>query len=274
MTLADVSVLTAETLPPVGAVLKKWRDLRRLSQLETASRADVSARHLSFIETGRAKPSKEMILRLATELDVPLRERNRVLLAGGYAPVYVERPLSSPQLDAVRTAIQQVLRGHGSHPAVLIDRRWNLLDANDAIGLFLKGVAPELLARPTNVLRLSLDPRGMAPRIANLPEWRAHLLARLRRQIATTDDDELRDLYRELTSLPYDGPEIRVELPGAGNVLVPLQFRFEDRILSFLSITAVFGTPLDITISELAMESFYPADEETARLLLVQGAPS
>jgi transcriptional regulator with XRE-family HTH domain len=267
MTLSTAFAPASDTLPPVGAVLKKWRNLRRLSQLETASRAEVSTRHLSFIETGRAKPSKDMILRLATELDVPLRERNRVLMAGGYASMYVERPLNSPQLQAVGAAIQQVLRGHGSHPAVLIDRHWNLLDSNEAIGLFLTGVDPDLLASPANVLRLSLDPRGMAPRIANLPEWRAHLLARLRRQIAATDDEELRLLYRELTALPYDGPEHRVELPGAGNVLVPLQFRVEDRLLSFISITAVFGTPLDVTISELAMESFYPADEQTSEFL-------
>ena len=267
MTFATASAPTVQALPPVGKVLKKWRELRRLSQLETASRAEVSTRHLSFIETGRAKPSKEMILRLAAELEVPLRERNRVLLAGGYAPVYVERPLSSPQLSAVRTAIHQILHGHGPHPAVLIDRHWNLLEANDAAGLFLDEVAPELLAAPANVLRLSLDPRGMAPRIANLPEWRAHLLARLRRQIAVTDDDDLRELYGELTALPYDGPDLRVELPGAGNVVVPLQFRVEGMTLSLLSITAVFGTPLDVTISELAMESFYPADEETARRL-------
>jgi transcriptional regulator with XRE-family HTH domain len=267
MTISLASGPKPDVLPPVGTVLKKWRDLRRLSQLEMASRAEVSARHLSFIETGRAKPSKDMILRLATELDVPLRERNRVLLAGGYAPMYVERPLDSPQLEAVSGAIQQVLRGHGSHPAVLIDRHWNLLDANDAIRLFLDGVDPDLLASPANVLRLSLDPRGMAPRIANLPEWRAHLLARLRRQIAATDDDELRTLYGELVALPFDGPEHRVELPGAGNVLVPLQFRIEDTVLSFISITAVFGTPLDVTISELAMESFYPADERTVRFL-------
>lgn len=254
-------------MPSVGTVLKKWRDHRRLSQLETASRAEISTRHLSFIETGRAKPSKEMILRLTTELDVPLRERNRVLLAGGYAPIYAEQPLDSPQLTAVREAIQQVLHGHGPYPAVLVDRRWNLLDANAAIGLFLTDAAPDLIETPTNVLRLSLDPRGMAPRIVNLPEWRAHLLARLRRQIAATDDNDLRALYRELIALPYDGPELRVDLPGAGNVFVPLQFRLEDRILSFLSITAVFGTPLDVTLSELAIESFYPADGETAEFL-------
>lgn len=267
MTLAAVAPNFRTDEPSVGAALKKWRLHRRLSQLETASPAEISTRHLSFVETGRAKPSKEMILRLTTELDVPLRERNRVLLAGGYAPVYAEQPLDSPQLASVRSAIQQVLHGHGAYPAVLIDRHWNLLDANDAIGLFLTDVAPTLLSPPANVLRLSLDPHGMAPRIANLPEWRAHLLARLRRQIATTDDDELRTLYRDLLAVPYDGPDLRVELPGAGNVFVPLRFYVEDRVLSFLSITAVFGTPMDVTISELAIESFYPADDETAQFI-------
>lgn len=257
----------AATAPSVGALLRKWRQLRRLSQLETAIRADISTRHLSFIETGRSKPSKDMILRLTEELDVPLRERNRALLAGGFAPVYSERPLDASQMASVRDAVTQVLAGHALYPALLIDRHWNLIDANAALGLFLSNVAPALLEPPVNVLRVSLHPDGMAPDIVNLGEWRSHLLARLRRQIAQTDDDVLRDLYAELDALPCDQPEPRVELPGGGTVAVPLEYRLGDQVLSFVTITAIFGTPLDVTLAELAIESFYPADARTAELL-------
>ncbi|MGX7681950.1 helix-turn-helix domain-containing protein [Jatrophihabitans sp. DSM 45814] len=256
---------TRQSSAPVGALLRQWRERRRLSQLDLALQTDISARHLSFVETGRSKPSSEMILRLTEELEVPLRERNRVLLAGGFAPVYSERPLNAPQMTAVRSAVQQVLVGHEPYPAILIDRHWNLLDANAAVPLFLQNVDPQLLATPANVLRLSLHPDGMAPQIVNLGEWRAHLLARLRRQAAVTQDQSLRELHAELTALPCDQPEPAIDLPGKGNVIVPLQFRVASgQILSFISITAIFGTPLDITLSELAIESFYPADAATA----------
>jgi len=251
---------------PVGAMLRQWRQRRRLSQLDLAIQTDISARHLSFIETGRSKPSSEMILRLSDELDVPLRERNQLLLAGGYAPAYRERPLDSPQLAAVRSAVRQVLTGHEPYPAVLVDRHWNLLDANAGSSLFTEDVSAELLSS-RNVLRMSLHPDGMAPRIDNLGEWRAHVLSRLRRQTAVSYDAELRALYRELRAYPCDQPEPNVELPGAATVLVPLRFVVGSRILSFISTTAVFGTPLDITLAELAIESFYPADEATAEYL-------
>lgn len=254
-------------IPPIGAFIKKWRELRRLSQLDTAIRADVSTRHLSFIETGRSRPSREMILRLTEELDVPLRERNRALLAGGFAPVYSERPLEAPEMASVRDAINQVLNGHGPHPSLLIDRHWNLIDANPALGIFLDRVAPALLEPPVNVLKVSLHPDGMAPHIVNIGEWRAHLFARLRKQIAQTDDEWLRELHRELLALPCDQPEPRLELPGPGTVLVPLRFRINRRVLSFISTTAMFGTPLDVSLAEMAIESFYPADQATSDYL-------
>jgi transcriptional regulator with XRE-family HTH domain len=253
--------------PAVGTLLRQWRERRRLSQLDLALQAEISTRHLSFVETGRSRPSTEMILRLCEELDVPLRERNRLLLTAGYAPAYRERPLDSPQLAAVRTAVRSVLEGHQPYPAVLIDRRWNLLDANAAVPLFLDGVAAHLLEPPANVLRISLHPDGMAPRIANLGEWRAHLLHRLRRQAGVTADSDLARLYKELAALPCDQPVPRLTIPAAGDVVVPLRYRVGDRTLSFISITAVLGTPMDVTLAEMAIEAFYPADTQTADYL-------
>ena len=177
--------------PPVGALLREWRDRRRRSQLDLALEAEVSTRHLSFVETGRSAPSRDMILRLAEHLDVPLRERNRLLLAAGYAPSYAETAMSAPPMAPVRAAVRQVLEAHEPYPAVVVDRAWNLVDANQSSALFTAGVAPELVARPANVLRLALHPHGMATRIVNLGEWRAHLLGRLRRQVAQTADPDL-----------------------------------------------------------------------------------
>ncbi|SHF13749.1 helix-turn-helix domain-containing protein [Streptoalloteichus hindustanus] len=252
---------------PVGELLREWRQRRRLSQLELSIQADISTRHLSFLETGRSRPTSDMILRITEQLDVPLRERNRMLLAGGHAPVYPERGLEAPELGAVRAALRQVLAGHEPYPAVVVDKAWNLLDANSSIALFTEGAAPELLAPPVNALRLSLHPEGMAPRIANLGEWRAHLLGRLRRQISVTGDAGLTALLEELRGYPCDQPEPEIELPGPGDVVVPLHYRYGDQELVFLSLTAVFGTPLDVTVSELAIESFYPADQATGAVL-------
>lgn len=258
------------TVEPVGLMLRQWRERRRLSQLDLALQTEISARHLSFIETGRSKPSSDMILRITEELEVPLRDRNRALLAGGYAPAFRERPLDSPQMGVVRDAIRKVLTAHEPYPAVLVDRHWQLLDANSGVALLLEGVAPELIARG-NVLEVSLHPEGMAPRIANLGQWRAHLLQRLRRQAAVTADPELVALLRRLRALPCDEPEPDLALPAAGNIVVPLEFRVGERVLSFLSFTAIFGTPLDVTLEELAIESFYPADAETADFLRSRG---
>ena len=242
-----------------GDLLRQWRQRRRLSQLDLAIAADVSSRHLSFVETGRSRPTSDMILRLAEHLDVPLRDRNALLLAGGYAPAYPERGLAEPELQAVRTALQQVLKGHEPYPAVVVNRWWELVEANAGIALFTRDVRPELLRPPVNALRLSLHPDGMAPRIANLPQWRAHLLDRLRRQAEASGDARLADLHDELAAYPggQAGP------PAATDVVVPL--RYGD--LSFLSITTVVGTPMDVTVSELAIEGFYPADAATAAAL-------
>ncbi|POM22440.1 anaerobic benzoate catabolism transcriptional regulator [Actinomadura rubteroloni] len=253
---------------PIGEHLRAWRQRRRMSQLELASEADVSTRHLSFVETGRSAPSREMVLRLAEHLDVPLRDRNLMLVAAGYAPVYAETPIREPRMDAVRAALRQVLDGHEPYPAVVVDRFWNLVESNAAAGLFLEGTPPHLLAPPVNVLRLSLHPDGMARHIANLPEWRAHMVGRLRRHVALTGDASLTALYREMRDYPDAGPVGDAFPPPSGDeVLVPLRLRAEGRELAFFSTIATFGSPLDITVAELAIESFYPADPATAAYL-------
>jgi transcriptional regulator with XRE-family HTH domain len=252
---------------PVGELLREWRRRRRLSQLDLAIQAETSARHLSFVETGRSAPSREMVLRLAEHLEVPLRERNHLLLAAGFAPVYAETAWGDPQLEAVRAAVRQVLAGHEPYPAVVVDRAWNLLEANASLALFTGKVAPELLAPPANVLRVSLHPDGMAGRIVNLGEWRAHLLGRLRRQVDLTGDPELAKLHDELCGYPCDQPEPKVEYPGPGDVAVPLRIRHHGRELAFFSTVATFGTPLDVTVAELVIESFFPADPDTAAAL-------
>lgn len=252
----------------VGELLRQWRDRRRVSQLELACTAGVSTRHLSFVETGRSKPSRELVLRLSEHLEVPLRERNRLLLAAGYAPVYTETSLDDPELAAARQAVRGLLTGHQPFPAVAIDRGWNLLDANAGVAMLLEGVAPELLRPPVNVLRVTLHPDGMAPRIGNLGQWRAHLLGRLRREVDATGDEALAALLRELRAYPCQQRVPEVELPGPGDIVVPLRLRAECGELSFFSTVATFGTPLDITLAELSIEAFYPADESTARVLL------
>ncbi|WP_041840779.1 helix-turn-helix domain-containing protein [Actinoplanes friuliensis] len=246
----------------VGVLLKRWRGDRRLSQLALAGRAGVSARHLSFVETGRSRPTRDMILRLAEELAVPLRSRNELLLAGGFAPAHPEGDLGGPGLAAVLASLRAVLEGHEPFPAVLLDRHWTMIDGNAAVPLLTAGAAPELLEPPVNVLRLSLHPDGMAPRILNLAEWRAHVLHRLDRQAQATGDPVLRELHDELLALP--GGLAAAQPDG---LVVPLRFAAGDRELSFFSVTSVLGTPLDVTLSELAIESFLPADPDTARFL-------
>jgi transcriptional regulator with XRE-family HTH domain len=259
---------------PVGELLRQWRARRRLSQLELANQAEISTRHLSFVETGRSAPSRDMILHLAEQLEVPLRERNHLLLAAGFAPVYAETAWDAPHLSVVRAAVRQVLTGHEPYPAVVVDRAWNLVDANASVTLLTNEVAPELLTPPANVLRVSLHPDGMAGRIVNLGEWRAHLLGRLRRQVALSGDAQLAQLYDELRGYPSDQPEPKVELPGPGEVAVPLRIRHHGRELAFLSTVATFGTPLDVTVAELAIESFFPADPDTAAVLHQRGPPA
>lgn len=252
---------TTET--PVGHLLRDWRKRRGMSQLELASRAEVSTRHLSFLETGRSRPTSTMIVNLCERLDVPLRERNAMLLAGGFAPAYSEHRLDATPMAAVSEAITQILRAHHPFPAVVIDRHWEMVDANESIGILISDVDPRLLEPPVNVLRLSLHPDGLAPRILNLGEWRAHLLHRLEQEIAGSGDQDLTELLDELRGYPGGTGEQH----DAHSIIVPMQFRAAFGDLSLLSVTTVFGTPRDVTVAELAIESFYPADAETAALL-------
>lgn len=249
--------------PPVGQLLREWRGRRRLSQLDLSIQAEISTRHLSFVETGRSRPTPEMIIHLSEQLDVPLRERNALLLAGGYAPAYPEHTLEEPELASVRAALRQILAGHEPYPALVVNRWWELLDGNAAVAMLIKGCDPGLLTPPVNVLRLSLHPDGMASRIANLPEWRAHILERLQRQAGVTGDPRLAELYAELLAYPGGA----AERPAVTDVVVPLLVRHGEAELAFFSMTAVVGAPRDITVAEIAIESFYPANAETADAL-------
>jgi len=251
---------------PVGDLLREWRQRRNLSQLDLACEAGISSRHLSFLETGRSQPSREMVLHLSEQLDIPLRARNVLLAAAGFAPVFPERSLDDPALHEARQAIDMLLTGHMPYPALAVDRHWSLLTSNEAFAVLLAGVDRALLTPPINVLRLGLHPAGLAPRIVNYAEWRAHLFERLRRQVEMTRDPELRDLMEELSALP--GPqENRRKAPVVteyGGIMVPFQLLTEAGTLSFFSTTTLFGTPRDITLSELAIEAFFPADAVTA----------
>jgi transcriptional regulator with XRE-family HTH domain len=256
----------------VGEQLRGWRERRRVSQLDLSLQAGISARHLSFVETGRSKPSSGLILRLSEELDVPLRERNVLLLAGGFAPAYPEHGLDTPPLSAVTEAMRQVINAHMPNPALAVDGHWELIDANEAVNLLTDGTAPGLMEPPVNVLRVSLHPDGMAPRIANLGVWRQHVLFRLRRQADRSGDPFLNELYEELSG--YPGGDAGEELDGAGevaDVVLPIRLRVGDAELSFLSTTTVFGSALDVTVAELAIESFYPADADTAARMRALG---
>lgn len=257
-----VSTVAQTDHPEFGRLLRGWRERRRLTQLDLSNQSNISTRHLSFLETGRSRPTPEMVLRLAEHLDVPLRERNELLLAGGFAPAYPENALDGPQLAAVRDSLRRVLQSHMPYPAVVLNRWWEIVDANPAIAIFLKDVDPELLSAPVNVIRLSLHPNGLAPRIENLPEWRGHLLSQLRRRVEQTGDLGLADLLEEVSVFP--GGE---DHPAPSEVVLPMRFRHGDDVLSAFSIAAQVGTAQDVTVSELMIESFYPADERSAELL-------
>jgi transcriptional regulator with XRE-family HTH domain len=262
-----MTVTAEETFQrPVGELLRGWRERRRLSQLDLANEVEVSTRHVSFVETGRSQPSREMVLRLAEHLDVPLRDRNQLLLAGGFAPIYSEASLHSPAMLAIREALRRLLKAHEPYPALVVDRWWNVVEANAGIQLFTEGVAPELLQAPLNALRLTLHPDGMAGRITNLSEIRASVLGSLQRQVASTADADLQDLYDELRGYSTDDRS-SVEIPASSEVVVPMRLRYDDRELSLLTTIATFGTPLDVTVSELMIESFFPADDATAEAL-------
>lgn len=260
------ATLPAPSMPSVGTLLRDWRQRRRLSQLDLAVEADVSTRHLSYVETGRASPSREMLMRLAERLEVPLRERNTLLTAAGFAPMYRERSLDDPSLAAAREAVDLVLRGHEPFPALAIDRHWTMLAHNRSVPLLMAGIDAALTAPPVNVLRLSLHPAGLAPRIVNLAQWRAHVFARLRQQIAASADPVLVALLHELEALPAP-PADASDAPPPPAFAVPLQLRTEAGVLSFIGTTTVFGTPVDITLAELALETFFPADAATAAAL-------
>jgi len=259
---------------PFGVHLRHWRTHRRLSQLDLAQEAEVSTRHLSYVETGRAAPSREMVLRLAERLEVPLRERNALLVAAGFAPMYRQRSLDDPAMAAARRAVDLVLKGHEPFPALAVDRHWNLVAHNALVPLLMEGAAAELVQPPVNVLRLSLRPDGLASRIANLAQWRAHLLERLQQQIAATGDGKLVALHDELAAFP--APNVGHDAPAAGGelsgVVVPFQLATPSGVLSFISTTTIFGTPVDITLQELAVESFFPADAQTAAALTALAA--
>ncbi|WP_166458697.1 helix-turn-helix domain-containing protein [Verrucosispora sioxanthis] len=245
----------------VGELLRQWRKRRGLSQLDLAIVADVSARHVSLVETGRSRPSADMILRLADQLHVPLRDRNRLLLAGGFAPRYTERPLHDDALSAVHDAISRVLRAHEPYPAVVFDRRWNIVMTNRAVEPFFAQVAPDLLRPPVNLVRLGLHPRGLARLVVNLADVRAVFRARISRQLATAPDPELTALYEELLAPEADDTsDQRID----ADVVIPMILNVGGRELRLFSTITTFGTPMDITIDEVAVESYYPADAESA----------
>ena len=249
-----------------GSTLREWRTRRRLSQLDLAVEAEISTRHLSFLETGRARPSREMVLKLAEQLTIPMRERNALLSLAGFAAVHGERSLDAPDMAAARSAIERLLKAHEPYPALAVDRGWTLVMANAAVEPLLAGAAAHLLEGPINVLRLTLHPDGLAPRIRNLPEWRDHVLERLRAQFAASADPGILALLDELWAYPAP-PGPRRQPLASQAILTPLVLDGPDGPLAFISTTTVFGTPLDITLSEIAIEAFFPADDETARRL-------
>jgi len=253
---------------PIGDLIREWRQRRRLSQLDLACDAEISTKHLSFLETGRSVPSHEMLLHLSDRMAIPLRERNVMLRAAGFAPTYQERSLDDPAFQSARQSIDLILRMHDPNPALAVDRHWTMAAANRAVGGLIAGVDPMLLAPPVNVIRLSLHPAGLAPRIINLVEWRHHIIVRLRRQIETTGDSVLADLVEEVRDYPLPpGPAGKAKPRDHGMVAVPFQLATVHGPLSFFSTTTVFGTPVDITLSELAIEAFFPADQATVAIM-------
>jgi transcriptional regulator with XRE-family HTH domain len=253
----------------VGPLLKEWRLRRGLSQLDFASRADVSSRHLSYVETGRSTPSRELVLHLAELLEVPLRERNGLLLAAGYAPVFSARTLQDDGsgMPYVRQAISRLLASHEPYPALVKDRYWNVIERNQPMAMLAEGVAPRLLEPPVNALRMALHPDGLASRILNLAEWSGALLRRLDHQVLVTGDPSLAALAEEVRSYPGVTEPSSLDLAGDERVVVPLRLRSDGVDLCLLNMVATLGTAVDVTAEELVIESFYPADELTAQAL-------
>jgi transcriptional regulator with XRE-family HTH domain len=256
----------------IGGLLRDWRQRRRLSQMDLALEAGISTRHLSFVETGRSRPSPEMVVHLAEQLEVPLRERNELLLAAGYAPRYGARSLDDPALREVRDAVSRVLAAHEPFPAIAVDRHWNLVASNEALGPMLEGVDPELLTPPVNTIRLALHPRGVAPRIVNLAEYRSDLIQRLERAARLTGDPRLSELRDEMLAYPGPADPVPDAPPSPGQaVAVGLRLRppagQPGPELAFFSTITTFGTAVDVTVAELAVEAFFPADAQTAEHL-------
>lgn len=249
----------------IGSFLREWRRKRRLSQLDLALSADISARHMSFIETGRSRPSREVILKLAEGLDLNLRNRNALLMAGGFAPTSAERRFDDPALEPARAIVQQILDAHMPFPALAVDRHWNLVAHNNAVSALMGAASPELLEPPVNVLRLSIHPDGLAPQIANLAEWKRHLIERLHHQVAASGDQQLEELAEELSA--YPAPASSGPPTDVAAIAVPLLLDTPLGRLSFLSTTTIFGTPVEVTLSEIAIETFFPADQATADAL-------
>lgn len=259
---------SAATVRGVGPLLRAWRERRRVSQLELALRADSSARHISFVETGRSRPSEEMVLRLAEHLDIPVRERNALLLAAGYAPRYPQTPLDDPALDALREGMERLIRGYEPYPALIVDATYRVLAANRGILMLMDGLPEHLLAPPLNAIRLTLHPEGLAPRIRNLREWRGHLLEQMERQIALHRSEPLRALYEEVAAYPVPDTVPREEPDEpVPYFALPMRIEHEGRTLSFVSSISTFNTPMDVTVAELAIETLLPADPATVKYL-------
>lgn len=267
--------VSSRPIRPVGDLLREWRQRRRMSQLVLATEAQISTRHLSFVESGRAQPSREMLMHLAEQLDVPLRARNALFIAAGYAPLYAEHALNDPQLHAAREAVELVLRGHEPYPALAIDRHWTMVAANGALAPLVARAAPRLLEPPVNVLRLSLHPDGLAPHIVDWAGWRLHVLQRVERQAQASGDTTLAALVEELAAYPAPAgadPEPSRDPAPLADVVVPFRLRTDIGVLSFFSTTTVFGSPVDVTLSELAIEAFFPADAATGEALRAYSA--
>jgi transcriptional regulator with XRE-family HTH domain len=258
--------MTVATGTAFGSLLREWRQRRRLTQLDLGLQADVSARHLSFLETGRSKPSRDMVLHLSEELDVPLRGRNELMMAAGFAPAYTEHALDDAELGDVQRSLRRILDGHEPFPAVLVDGSWNLVAANRAVALLTELVDPELLTPPANVLRVSLHPRGLAPHVVDLEEYAAHLVSRLRRQAERAATTGLRALLNELVGYCRDAGVDPAAQPR-DRIVLPLRLRHPDQELTLFSTISVLGAPLDVTLEEVAIESFFPADDTTAAYL-------
>jgi len=269
MTIVASGTAESSTAPSgtgIGPLLRGWRERRRVSQLELALRAGSSARHISFVETGRSRPSEEMVLRLAEHLEVPVRERNALLLAAGYAPHYPETPLDDPSMRALREGMERLIQGYEPYPALVVDATYTVLAANRGITMLLEGVPAKLLEPPLNAMRLTLHPEGLAPRIRNHREWRDHLLAQMDRQIALHRSEPLRALYEEVAAYPVPDPAPESTAPTP-HFALPLRIEHDGRVLSFVSSISTFNTPMDVTVAELAIETFLPADPATVKYL-------